>query len=447
MATNQIRSKYIKQIMEDAQDVGRAMNEAARETFRSILDESLSKNIRQVIAEGENEYSVDEIDAPKPEVGNENDEPEAEGAEGAAESPEGGEGEPEGDGSVEAGADDDNEGGEFWNEFDSLQGEDGSYDCTGMDKDTLVRVFKQLNNDDEVVICKKDDGTVELSDKETDKTYIIDLGTEAEGEGVSESNGNTGYTDNYQSQTAMTTPPNKEVADKSTTYSMDGGVPEGDAKPFPGNGDGAPFDKKVNEEDDFSLELSDQTVSETMTTQENGAYARNDGMVHGNNNDKSAKGRNSHEEGEQVHTTMQNSYSEAQVRKLKQIQEMANKTFEENKELRKELSRLVGQLQECVIINHNMGNIVRVIMEHSTTSAEKHEIARRFGEARTKEQSNALYKAINEELKRRPAPRVEPQVVVTESKSETVSEARKPMYQSTEMRDFMARMDNVYRKK
>lgn len=454
MATNNnIRSKYIKQIMEDAQDVNRAMTEAARETFRSILDESLSKNIRQVIAEGD-EYSVDEIDAPKPEVGNENDEePKAEETDGASadEAPkEGGEKteEPAEDGSVEASADDDNDGDEFWNEFDSLKGDDGTYDLTKADNDTVVKVFQQLSPDDGVLVTKKDDNTLELSDQETDKTYIIDLGADTEGDGVSESNGNTGYTDNYQSQSAMTTPPNKEVANPSTTYSMDGGVPEGDAKPFAGTGDKAPFDKKVNEEeDDFNLELSDETVSETMTTQEHGAYNRGTGMVHTNSNDKASKGRNSHAEGEQVHTTMQNSYSEAQVRKLKQIQEMANKTFNENKQLKKELGRLVGELKECVLINHNMGNIVRIIMEHSTTTAEKHDIARRFAEARTKEQSNALFKTINEELKRRPVTKLEPQVVVVESKSETVSESRQPMYQSNEMKDFMARMDNVYRRK
>lgn len=75
---------------------------------------------------------------------------------------------------------------EGWDEFSDYQVGDGNtYDLTGEnDYDTVVKVYKLLNDDDQVVV-KKDDNIVQLKDNEAGTEYVIDLG-EVEDEGEPE---------------------------------------------------------------------------------------------------------------------------------------------------------------------------------------------------------------------------------------------------------------------
>ena len=97
-----------------------------------------------------------------------------------------------------------------------------------------------------------------------------------------------------------------------------------------------------------------------------------------------------------------------------------------------------------------MGNIINLIKENSTTKAEKMEIVQRFAKVQSIEESNKLYTTINEELSRKPAAQLNlgPNVQTVDQK--TITESREdqnsPMYQSKDMRDLIARIDNVYKK-
>lgn len=466
MAKN-IRSNYIKQIANDTEVVAEAMQEVMKNSLRGLLDESTKKTLRKIISEG-NDFSEDEVEDPtldKPED-SKDDEMNDVDVEDAA-------GEDDVDGaddtedvaadteSVEDDVDDtslestDDEGGEddVWNELDDFKGEDDVYDLTKMDKDQLVKVFKALGPEDGVVVVKNDDGTVELTDDETEMTYIIDLGDDEEPMGESKSE--FGNHPSYNSP-AMTTPSNEEPADPSTTYSMDDGAPTSTGRPYGNNkGDGGPFKQPTNESDETEFEIDlgeseDEEVNETMTTQEQGPYNRGTGMVHTNTNAKAAKGRNSFAGGEQVHGTSQNSYSGDGEAQLESLKRKANAILRENKELKKLLPTLVKKLQESVLVNQNMGNIINLIKENSTTKAEKMEIVQRFAKVQSIEESNKLYTTINEELSRKPAAQLNlgPNVQTVDQK--TITESREdqnsPMYQSKDMRDLIARIDNVYKK-
>lgn len=72
--------------------------------------------------------------------------------------------------------DDDTSDPEDWEEFDAykVDGADDQYDFSTADDETLVKVYKLLDNDDEVVIKKKGD-KLTLKDNSVGTEYLIDL--------------------------------------------------------------------------------------------------------------------------------------------------------------------------------------------------------------------------------------------------------------------------------
>lgn len=460
MAKN-IRSEYIKNLMEDKERLSQEMKEVAESTVQNILNETIKTNLKNILSESEDEDTFSEEDVVDDATQKTEDTTDVDATEEVSSSDD-----------VTADSDvvtSDEESGEetktpeddVWSEVEQFKGEDGEYDLTGMDKDSLVKVLKVMGPEDGIRVVKKDDNTILLNDDETEKEYIIqldDVSNDDESsddeiefdidvdDSVEESKQNEcnesdlGYTTNYQKQTAMTTPDNHEPADSSKTYSMDDGVPTGTDKPFPGNGDKAPFDKKVNEE-----ECCDDEINETMTTQENGAYNRNTGMVHTNTNGKAAKGRNSHAGGEQIHGTSQNSYSEAQMEAIKR---KANAIFIENKELKALLPSIKQQLAEAIVINQSLANVIKIISENATTVNEKKDIIKRFTSVKTREESNNLLKTITEELKRsgKSKENLEHMLNGQLAESKVNTNKTEPMYQSADLKDtvdFMNRLNKI----
>ena len=73
----------------------------------------------------------------------------------------------------------------------------------------------------------------------------------------------------------------------------------------------------------------------------------------------------------------------------------------ENRELKKAVLELRKNLNEAYITNVNLGKITKLFLENTTSKAEKVDIVNRFAnEAKTVEQSKALYESINRELKK-----------------------------------------------
>lgn len=74
----------------------------------------------------------------------------------------------------------DGEGKESLDDFSEYQTADdeNTYDLTGeKDYEKVVKVFKLLKGDDNIVV-KKDNNTIQLKDNEADTEYVIDLGTD-----------------------------------------------------------------------------------------------------------------------------------------------------------------------------------------------------------------------------------------------------------------------------
>lgn len=448
MAKN-IRSEYVRNLLEDKETLEKQLKGITESTIKSLLEDEVKGNLRQIISEDANSFEEEEVtdDDTKPVDDTKDDDASTDDVTVADDdvtaTDDAEEGTSDDDDAIADDADanaaddtTDDTDDDVWSGLEDYKGEDGEYDLTGMDADEVIKVLKVMKPEDGVRVVKNDDGNIELTDDETNKEYIIqvDLDDDAcaddvdDSLGEAENHGNVGYTDNYQKKTAMTTPDNHEPADPSKTYSMDGGVPTGTEKPFPGKGDTAPFDHDVNE---------------AMTTQEQGAYNRGNGMVHTNTNSKAAKGRNAHAGGKQIHGTADNSYSEAQMEGIKR---KANEIFRENKELKSLLPELQKRLQEAVVINQSLGNIVKLLKENATTAEEKQSIIKRFNDVKTCNESNSLYKTITEELHRTHQSQNVDNVLNAQLSEATKHTVETPMYQSddlSETLDFMRRLDKV----
>lgn len=201
---------------------------------------------------------------------------------------------------------------EEWSAFDKYKVSDDEYDFSEADDEEIVKVYKLLKDDDQVVVTKKDD-KVSIKDDETGAEYLIDLGDDddsadidlevddndfgasdefedAEGldlendlenqedEDMNESriyeialneyDSNVGYTDNYQSKDVMTNP---GMSEPGKGNDWDKGVPKGTSKPWSGKknnkSENQPFTagkgRTVEEEGDFGDNMPTDTNTDT----------------------------------------------------------------------------------------------------------------------------------------------------------------------------------------
>lgn len=451
MKKKNIRSEYIKKLMEDKEALSTKLEETTKDTLKEILSESVNKELRNILNESdEDEFEEEEVVSDEEsEIKDEEPLKDADDDMGVEEPVES---------EVDAEGSEETDGEDVWGEIESMKGEDGEYDLTGMDKDGVIKVLKVMTPEDGVRIIKNDNGSLTLKDDETDKEYIIDIDgsfgddTEIEVEvdefnGIEESvNEDLGYTDNYQDKTAMTTPSNNEPANSKSTYSMDGGVPTGTSKPWANRGDIAPYGEISEGEEELDVEIEcdgdDCQVDEAMTTQEGGAYNRGTGMVHTNTNSKAARGRNASAGGQKISSTSDNSYST----QFENIKRKANAIFKENKELKGVLAQLKGKLEESIVINASLGKIIQLVTENTTSKDEKVNIVQRFNNVKTIQESRELYKTISNELK---SVHNNSKAVINESMDKQIAEGKNnniietSIYKSTDLSNTLDLMDRM----
>lgn len=348
------------------------------------------------------------------------------------------------------------EGEDEWNNYSQYQVGDDTYDLTGEeDYDQIVKVYKLMKDEDQVVV-KKDGNTVQLQDNGTGAEYVIDLGGDeaeaevpaegdVEGEEMTEGRMNEGpndpacvpeenddeddddvdsdedrsekpwdygkhfegkkskktmkesknrkevlfevdlgYTDNYQDKDPISGLNNNEPSKSGKSWEK--GVPTGTAKPWAGKSEdkGEPFEKKVNEEevDECGAACGNEpVVDESTTTSIRGQ--RDMGTkkhIPAPRKDNGPKAKH--------HVSTEANYDE--------IVEAYKK---ENKALKECILKLRNGLQEARVTNVNLAKVAKLFVENTVSKEEKINILNRFDkEAKTIEQSNALYESINKEL-------------------------------------------------
>lgn len=509
-----IRSNFVKESLLDYNNLANTLKENTESAVRDLLKETVLEQYAKILTEGEDEdeYDVEEVDDTDSENASEDGEAAVDAVDGkeSDDAAEGGSedvdvdieasdndatGEEDVDVDVESegGSEDEGEG---WSEFDKYKVSDDEYDFSNAEDDEIVKVYKLLKDDDQVVVTKNDD-KVNIKDNETGAEYLIDLGgdesnaveptnmggdeTEFELEtgtdddlgdsedglendfenqddedmnesrifeiALNEYNSNVGYTDNYQSKDVMTNPgmsePGKNVND------WDKGVPKDSKKPWSGKkndkSENQPFtaEKGKTVEEEEGMEDSVDTVTEAAiqelkTRQEHTANVGSTSRTDGDNGNRRRKGRSFHtaEKGQETGTG-DNAYGA----KVESIINKANKIFEENKALKAALNKFKTTLEEAAVTNVNLGNIIKLVMENSTSSDEKKDIIARFGnEAKTVESSKSLYESISRELKGKAKMNIDENINMTGNANDKINETQ--IYRSN---DILNSLDLMHR--
>ena len=455
-----------------------SIKEESKNTLKSMLADVVKDVLRESVEEDEEEKDYEVIDDEKNaedsddkdtkdseksgEVSEDdamdNEEEPVDGMDqGAAEAPEmGQEGEMNQPVDAQEAPEESGEGEDEWNNYSQYQVGDDTYDLTGEeDYDQIVKVYKLMKDEDQVVV-KKDGSTLQLQDNGTGAEYVIDLGTDDdmessdegyESEEMTESRMNEGsndpacvpdeddedysfeydsdeedsdeedsddygknfegkksrktmkeskerkevlfevdlgYTDNYQDKDPISGLSNNEPSKSGKSWEK--GVPSGTAKPWASksNDKGKPFEKTVNEEevDECGAACGNEpVVDESTTTSIRGQ--RDMGTkkhIPAPRKENGPKAKH--------HVSTEGNYEEV-VEAYKR----------ENKALKECILKLRNGLQEARITNVNLAKVAKLFVENTVSKEEKINILNRFDkEAKTIEQSNALYESINKEL-------------------------------------------------
>lgn len=446
----------------NAEKLSKALKEGTEKTLQNIIKEAIDNLILEDEEKDEKPFDEEEVSTEESfEVEDVDSDDEPKDADEQGEEP-----------AEEAPVEDDEE--DKWSDFEEFKTDENDYDFTGENEDAgekLLQIFDMIEDGDEVIVTKdgnqleitnqatgeeeiveldseseesldnedldgEEDTEIEVSfdeeepevsdDKETEDEFEIDVDVDDE-DGLSEST-NLGYTDNYQSKTAMTTPSNKEVANPKDTYSMDD-VPEGDGKRWAGKGDSAPFDEKVCEGEEMDSENMDEIEEATNVG----------GAVQQRSSSKShvPSGRKQYVPKGTRHASFGSEY-----------QEVVENIKKENAELKEGIKKIKQSLKEAAVLNVNLGRIVNLLVNETTTRDEKKSILNRFNNVKTIAEGLNLYNTIKTEL--------------NESKKSTVTfdktivaETKKSLNETTFYNDrtqnpslaLMDRMDNLFKRK
>ena len=496
-----IRSKVVKESLLDYNALANSLKENTESAVKTLLDEAVRDTYAKLLSEDDDkDYEEEEVEDTSSDITND-----AESVDAATDDVEGTDtgmeaDEPIDDAAVEGGddtvVDGAEEGGEpsdegdEWAEFDKYKISDDEYDFSNAEDEEIVKVYKLMKNDDQILVHKDDNGNVNIQDNETGAEYLINLGDNGDATGVAASepsddvitddegaddfgaeddfenenndmnestermfelvleyDSNVGYTDNYQKKDVMTNPgmsePGKNVND------WDAGVPHGTEKPwsgYPGKKNKAdkPFNaskgKQLEEEE--AVEGAVEAPVEEATNvggfvQQNSASMSHVPNSNGRNARSMSKG------GKRVKGTVTPRYSGGEEDTVSEsFMKRANKVLAENKELKATLTDVMTSLKEAAVTNHNLGMIIKLISENSTTHDEKKEIISRFSnEAKTVEASKNLYESISRDLQKSKKMNITEEASLTVEGSKKINETK--IYQSPDVLDSLDLMHRM----
>lgn len=463
------KNNTAEKTVQEAQKLTEALKESTKRSFKEIMKEAIDSIIsddeeeNETPAEPENDgigdsYSVEDVETDEvPEVSDEETPAEGEGGEA-----------PEEEGEAE----------DEWSDMEQFKVGDNDYDFTGLDgedKDDLVlKVFNKLGDDDQIFVKKEDDGTYEVKDEETGAEYVIELNADAdeakpeEGEADAETpedeieinsdeegekadddieieiqGGDDNdeekideekqeFTDSYQKKDAIEGLNVNEPADKQATYSMDAGAPKGTERPYGKPGEGEPFEQKVNECGTVP------PANEEPVLDEDGSGLNTKHATKKNTNHINRSAQN------QRHVSTDGDYQALKETAMK-IYNKAKLIQEENKQYKGYIDEIKKSLTEAAVLNVSLTQALKLMVENTTTAAEKKSIIKRFNEVKTIKESKTLYDTIKVELTeaKKSEPILERQLSAAPNK--TLNETTIYNKDNNPSLNLMERMDNLWK--
>ena len=105
------------------------------------------------------------------------------------------------------------------------------------------------------------------------------------------------------------------------------------------------------------------------------------------------------------------------------------------------LNQFKTVLQEAAVTNYNLGQIVKLVSENTTSKEEKKEIITRFNEAKTIEQSKQLFESISCELQKKNTMNINEEKQFTANSSKMINETQ--IYKSKDLLDSLDLMHRL----
>ncbi len=375
------KKSLLEEALLDIKHIQNALNANTKEILRSVAKEEIDAVVKESL--GEEAYTEENIPM--------DDEPEMGGEMGGdslevtdVESPEG-------------------LGGEMAPEMDSLAGTDelgmdglpsDEMDLTDASDDDVIAVYKKLSGEDEIEIVGDE----------------IHLNVSQPGEYV-----------------IKTSDVNTMPAGDMAPEMGDDMAPEmgGELEPEMGGEDDVDYEIEMDDDSEGSedteggeeVEAGEESSEETETPEGGEESSEEEeetidekiavgtGMSVGNHRNPSAAGSIGADENPK--SIMNESLAAKKLvsettKKYNTLLTEAKKLKSENEEFRKALKQFRTQLTETVVFNSNLTYVTKLLMEYSTTKAEKQSIIKRFDEgATTLAESKKLYKTISNELEAR----------------------------------------------
>lgn len=250
----------------------------------------------------------------------------------------------------------------------------------------------------------------EDEDEDEDFDIEVDLDDEAEDELDEEKQE---WTNAYQKNVMPGLNVN-EPANAKATYSMDGGVPTGNGRPYGRVGDGDPFGN-ANEATNIGGQSQHRSSSKNYIPSGRRDYTQT---------------RNASAAGEKINEA------------IKQLRSLKN----ENKQYRKALDSIKKSLKEAAVLNVTLGQVVKILCENSTTKSEKQSIVERFSNVKSITECKSLYNRISKELNENKKPMLTIEKTFTAEPSKVLNETT--IYNKVEDNpslDLMNRMNNLWK--
>ena len=493
------KNNTAEKTIQNAKKLTEALKESTKKSLKDIMNEAISNIIMQEDDE-ENELKDDNLeDSYEVEDVETNDETPA----NTDDIPTDGEGE---DADADA-TDADDE----WSDMEEFKVGDNDYDFTGVDGETVLKVYNKLGDDDQIFVKKDEEGNYEVKDNETGAEYVIELNadtdeadsenaeigddTESEtdldidlGDGDTDAiadklgnddnaeddaldieiedddenkndedlnEGKNMIVNDYQKKNPIDGLKMNEPADSSATYSMDGGAPKGTERPYGKRGDDCPFVQKVNEgkecpkcgKENCECNKDDEKVNECGNTatadqpvlDEDGTGLNTKHSTKKNTNHINRSAQN------QRHVSTDGDYQALKEAAIK-IYNKAKLIQEENNKYKDCIKEIKNSLKEAAVLNVSLAQVVKLIMENSTSASEKKSILERFNNVKTIKESKDLYNTIKGELNEAKKSEVVLERQLSAAPGKTLNETT--IYHSKQDNpalDLMKRMDNLWK--
>ena len=436
----------------EAEQITKALKEGTEKQLRNLMNEALSNLIKEDENQEENEepveddsYEVEDVDA---ENSSEDETPEGTDGTDSTE-----EGESFADNAEEGEADDE------WSDMEEFKVGDNDYDFTGVDGETALKVYNKLNDDDEIFVTKDEDGNYEMRDDETGAEYVIELnpdGDDAEAEDEVElGDDESEDADSEDDDSEIEIDFDDEPEENDTEIEIDLGDDDQEL------GDDEELEDPELNNDDEDDELNEENLGYTDSYQKD-VFTKKPNMS------EPAKGMNDWDNGAPkgaekpwagkgdmkvkssvkrqaktgYHTVSQDGEYKGDINeaKIRKIVEAAKAIQAENKLYKESIEKINKSLYEAAVLNVNLGKVVSLLVNETTTREEKNSILERFNNVKTIKEGNALYESIRRELKgsTQKSAIMERQISMAPSLNETTIYT-----QSNPSLDMMARMDNL----